>query len=286
MFQSLKQLVKKLSIFDLSLLVVAVLIPAFIFLFFRRQEDVIEIKLQVTDKDVLYAGTAPNLTYSDSFRVGDVEKNEIGQIIAEITKVDAFPISRTHKITFLTIKVKSLYNPRKELFSLRGKPIIYGESFKFNFRNAVVEGLIVNYPGYTPSSSEDKTIHVETQLRYDDRQFSDVYGVPGYIADQVKENDEVKDSQGRVYAKILTKRVVPAKRTVLMNGSAVQVVDPDLKDVYFTIELYVKKRGNDYFLYDLIPVAVTESLPLSFSNISVFPTILKILDEENEFGKE
>lgn len=268
---------KKLTIFDILILCLACAALIFFFFFSKRQVEFTTVRIKVTDDDALYATTMPTIEYAKSFLVGDVEKNEIGQETAKITRVESYNITAQKKVVILDISVKASFKPRKNQYSLKGKPLIYGTPLTFNFTKVRVTGLVVTVPGDLEEEEkrEGKKV-IQAQLRWENREFSDVYGVPEYIASAVQVGDSVTDSQGNVLAKILEVKTEPALRTIFVSGRAATVRDPILKDVFYTVEVKTKTIENKTYMFDFQPIQIGEVVPLNFSQISVFPVITKI----------
>ncbi len=270
----LNNLRSKLSLMDGILLGLVLTVLVVIIVFSKREVKFTTIRLKITDEEILYAAASPAVEYANSFIVGDSEKNELGQKTAEITRIEAYNTAPSKKVVILDISVKATYNPRKNQFSLKGKAINYGSSLSFNFEKVKVKGLVVDFPEFDGAVPvKEHKVVVKTQLRWENRAFSDVYGVPDYVARSVKVGDVVTDSQGKVLAKILEVKTQPAQRTLFSNGNAVLVNDPLLKDVFYTIELSTKVINDRMYMYDFLPVQIDQAVPLNFAQISLFPVI-------------
>lgn len=253
----------------------------FLIFFLRRKQELITFKLKVTDRDVLYSNTNPSNLYAHAFIEGDFEKNELGQKIAEIKKVSKISEDKYHKSVYLDIELKATYSPRSEKYSFRGRPIIYGQPFIFEFSNVKVEGIVVDFPGYLDGleSREYKKV-VKAQIINENRDFSDVYGIKGFEADAINIGDEVKDSDGNVLIKILNVEVKPAKRTVFTDkGKTFLISDIVLKDVFLELELLVREINGKLFVLDYVPLYIGGTLPLNLDNISFWPVVTEIYNE-------
>jgi hypothetical protein len=231
----LKNLTKKISFFDIlsGLLIVFVLFV--ILIFFRREVKTIVVKVKVTDENPLYANTLPGNEFSYAFFPGDSENDELGRKISEIVSVDKYMLNPDRQVVYLNLKIKTTYNPRKKTYTYLGKTIAFGESYNFTFSKVRFTGLVVDFPGFQEGSKKVKrTRIVNTQLRWDNREFSDTYGVPNYIADSIKEGLFVKNSSNEILAVIRDVKIAPAKRTIITNyNQPISVLDPELKDVFY-----------------------------------------------------
>lgn len=286
-------LFNKIKPIDYVILSCAVFVFILFFFFFKRENRIIDIRLKLTDSDVRSMGLRALDEYSTAFNVEDREYNELGQIVSEITRVDSYRtdpkkidtdfIQQQSQTVYLNIRAKAVYNPRKRQFSIRGKPISAGQSMVFNFANAKAEGIITDFPGFTSIlDMPEKKLVVRAQLRDPSRFFSDTYGAPSFIAQAIHENDIVTDSNGVELAKVLNIEISPARRTVVSSAGSVSVVlDQELKDIYYTLELNARIYQHTYYMYDYVPIFVGQRIPLSFATINILPTIIDIheLDE-------
>jgi len=282
LFNKLKELIikakKKLIIIDWIFIFFGLLLLVGFYFFFKRETRYIKIKVKVTDEHILYAGTNPINQYAHSFKVGDQTKDELGRPVAQITSVERIRNVKDRQIVYVTLEVKSVYNPRTEKYSLQGKDIIFGEMVEFNLSNVKFSGLIVDFPGYSEwIKAKKEEVVVESKIRYESREYSDIYGIPIYLANQIDEGVVSKSSQGEPLAEVLEVSFAPAKRTVVSNTGIVKTVnDPELVDVSLKVKLYTKIIGGERYMFDYLPVLVDQSFPLYINDALVSPVITKI----------
>ncbi|OGY16041.1 MAG: hypothetical protein A2785_02630 [Candidatus Chisholmbacteria bacterium RIFCSPHIGHO2_01_FULL_49_18] len=278
--QRIKRSTKMLTTIDLIAIIGVLLFLLGFYIFFRRETRTITIRLKVTDENVLYADTQPRSEYAHSFQIGDVEKDELGRTIAEIVNVDMYDYDEKTKVVYLDVALKTLYNPRKQAYSLRGKKITFGETFTFDFNKVHANALVIDSPDLNREGDiKSGKIIVRAQFRQEFKEFSDVYGVPEYIANAIKPGEEVTDSNGRVLAKVISVEVFPATRTSeTSSGQIIAAKDPVLKDVFCTIELTTREVNGDIYMFDYVPVKIGQKIPLNLQHLSVFPTIIEIIE--------
>lgn len=271
---------RKLSLVDIVFVSVIFLLIMAFYLFFKRDVVFITVRLKVTDENPLYAISSPPNEYAESFIKGDREFDELGRPVAEIVNVDTYKTRPDQQVTYVTIKLKAVYNPRKQQYSVRGKNIAFGESFIFSFTKIRFRALVVDFPGFSDTTRiRPKIILVRAQLRDDKgRSYSDVYGVPDYIANAVKINDEVTSLSNHKLVRIIDITKEPAKRlTVGTNGQATIIEDPYLVDVFYTIEIYgTEVNGKDY-MFDYNPILIGFPIPINLKTVSIWPTITEIV---------
>lgn len=273
-------ILRRLTLVDYITLGLIALIVLSIFLFLRRGNTVIPITVKVTNPDVLSQYARPNNEYVLSFVPGDVELNELGQVTSTLQEVKTIYSSVDFPAMYLTLNVKVIYSPLKKQYSLKGKPIVYGQGYSFTFSNVKFDGIVVDFPGFRTSEVlEEDTVIIKARLKEDSRMYSDVYGVLPFVAESVKEGDEVKDQYGNTLAKVLEVAISPAKRTVVSSeGNARLIEDPLLKDVIYKLEIKARRTSIGVFYNDYIVLQIGETIPLTFKNISVYPTVTEILD--------
>ncbi|OGG11763.1 hypothetical protein A2Z00_05350 [Candidatus Gottesmanbacteria bacterium RBG_13_45_10] len=281
LFRSLRKRITNFDIFFISVL--GILFLGFIF-FFRRETTYVSLRLKVTDPNVQFINTQPFDEYSSSFVAGDKEVNELGQTVSEIVSVDTYKTDPIKQVTYVNMRTKAVYNPRKQQYTVKGKPVAFGQSINFTLSKIKFEGTIVDFPGFMKNRTIQKKI-LRAQFRDPKREYSDTYGVAPYIADAVKVGDEVKDSQGNVIIEVLEVESVPAKRTIVSNNASITIVDQELRDVYYTLEVSVFSVGGRLYMFDFIPVYISQIIPLNFPHISVWPTIISIEDPAATTGK-
>jgi hypothetical protein len=287
--QTIIRAIKKLVFIDYLFIAIFLLIVLGGFLFFKRQTVYIPVTFKVADEGDLQAAAlpkvnfgnsyTPKIDYAQSFIVGDTEKNEIGKPTATITNVESYSMGPTNQIIFVTANIKAVYNPRKKQYTIKSRPVTYGTSIPFIFNNVTFTGLVVNFPGFETAQEVTRgTTQVRAQLREESREFSEVSGVPPYIATAVRVGDTITNSNNEPMATVTSVDVRPATRTVITGGgAAVRSQDPELFDVFYTLELATKQVKDKIYMFDYFPVIVGEKVPLNFSSVSVYPTIVEIL---------
>lgn len=276
-----KKQIKLSFLIDVLMVSVTGLVLFLLIFFLRREQEWITLRLKVTDRDVFYAKNNPFNFYSHAFVKGDIQFNGIGNKIAEITGVEKFIANPSSQTIYLDISIKAIYDPRSKKYSFKGRPIIFGQPFIFEFSNVKVEGIVTNFPGFLDEIDvkEYKKI-VKVQIEEESRDFSDVYGVRSFIAAAINIGDEYKNSNDEVLIKVIDKEVYPAKRTVFTDsGESFIISDLQLEDVYLTLEVKVKEINKKMYALDFVPLRVGEFLPLNFDKISLRPVITDILDD-------
>ena len=270
---------KQLTLADYIILGVVIFTGILLFVFFRRVNTTITIRMKITDSDVQYMNVRPLDEYAANFIVGDKEMNELGQTTAEITRVDTYHTEPDKQVVYLTMRVNANYNPRNQQYSVKGIPIVVGQSLIFTLTHIRLQGIVVAFPLTSTIIGRPKTFVVKAQLRdtSDSRQYSDTYGVPDFVSQSVKPGDVITNSEGTILIKVLVVNIQPAKRTIVtQENTSLTIYDQELKDVFYTLEIHGFTNNNMLFTYDYLPIFVGQILPLTFPHTSIKPTVTEI----------
>lgn len=245
----------------------------FIYIFTSRSDEKISIIVKVTDPTAWNIQRKPSVEFAAAFLEGDVEKNEFGNVLSEIVGVNTYQLESDERVVYLELKVNANYSPLKEQHSMKGRAITFGQPFVFNFQNVKFEGLVVDYPTFKSAKTES-TWFVNTQIRAENRYFSDTYGIPKYIANSIKVGDSVVDSRGTKIIEVKSIKIEPAKRTITDGGRSYTINDPELVDVYLDLEINGFEISGERYIYDYYPLKVGSGVPVSTTDYTILPTIL------------
>ncbi|PIR58806.1 MAG: hypothetical protein COU69_03335 [Candidatus Pacebacteria bacterium CG10_big_fil_rev_8_21_14_0_10_56_10] len=275
----LQNIISTLKPVDLVFIGFLLLIPLVIFLLFKRSVQEIVVRVEVTGENVFSEPTRPNIEYADSFQVGDVITNQLGQNVAEILDVTSYRITQDRRVVFLDVRLRTLFDPRKQQYFYQGKPVIFSEFMELDFRKAKLRGRIVDFPGFRDEDAPQGIMRVRAQLRWENRQFSDVYGVPKFIADSIQAGDVIRDNRGQPLLKIIEVETNPAKRTVFTESGVPRIVqDPELKDVFYTVDIATKEYNGTPYMFDYFTISVGDTIPINKDHVSIFPVVTEIVE--------
>jgi len=270
---------KELSLFDLLLGLGLFLVALSFFLFFFRKNIYLKATIKVTDDNVLYAYTNSPSWFSFLFYKGISEKDGLGKTQAEVLDVLLYPISPNTKAAYLTVKLKTVYDKRKNQYSFKGEPVLIGNPLKLNFENLAVEGLVIDVEGFPKQGKEIEVIS-DAQLLYESPVFPETQGVPDYIANAFSVGDKSHDSQKNVLVEILEKRVVSADKVVTDDkGNLLVRKDPFRKDVFLKLRVRLKQINNELYFLDTLKFAIGQSIPVQLEKVTIDPVITEIYSD-------
>lgn len=267
---------KKLKFFDFLIISLFLVLAISFFFFFFRQSKYITVKLKITEKNVLYAGTTPPSWFVYLFKKGMREKDGLGRTNAEVLDVYFYDTAPANKAVYLTIKLRTTYNNRSREYKYKGTIVAVGEGLRINLEKILAEGLVVEVEGLE-SPYEEVYFQIKGRLMESDPVFSETTGVEPFVAEEIKVSDKVFDSSGKLMAEVIEKEILPAqKNTFDDKGNVYQKLDPRKKDVFLKLKVRAKKINNEFYFFDDVRIKVGQFLPLHFPNISIYPIITEI----------
>ncbi len=263
--EKFKKFLKKLTLFDIGILLVVVVLGGSLYAFFKRSVDEVQIRVKVTDQDVLYAKTYPAQWYAQRIQVGDTEKDALGRVLSEIVGVERFNVSSDKQAVYVDIKLNAVFDKRKGVYFSRGKSLVFGMPIRFNFSRVTFDGIVTEFPG----SDGGKGLVTGKATLYTKGRSNEPE-----IVNAVKKGDKMYDSNGVLLAEVTEVLVKPADKVVQNDaGDVLLRQDPYFKDIYMTVEVQTKKLNGDIFVFDDMPLRVGIVAPLNFEKVSLFPLV-------------
>lgn len=261
----IRKIYRKLSLFDLGLIVIVFVFGVSFYLFFYRKPMEVIIRVKVTDQDVLYQQTEPKNWYANRFNVGDSELDALGRKITEIIGVESFNVTPENKAVYLDLRVRATYDTRTKLYYTKGKPLIFGTPMRFNLSLVTFDGFVTEFPG----SGDQQNLKIGTaKLTVLGR------GLEPSVAASVVKGDEIFDSNKNLLAEIKDVQIKSAERvTQTASGDLLLRFDPLYKDLLLDVTVRTKTINSETFIMDNLPLKIGGVLPLNFANVSLFPII-------------
>ncbi len=270
------KLVKKFNWIDLILLLIIVIIGGVVLFSFYRKAEYVNIKVKVTDQEVLTAKNLPLNWYADKFEVGDVEKDLIGKNLTEIKSIESYNTDSLHKTVYLNLKVRAVYDSRTKLYSAKGKSLIFGMPLRFNFSKITCDTIVTDFPNsqFSDNYHEDYATATGIIRAYDSPVAKPIEPA---ILISINKGDKIFDSNNQLLAEVLEINVNPAQQVVqTINGDLLLKYNPLFKDATIKVKLKTKTYKNEIYMFDNIPLKIGERIPLNFNKVSVFPSIIAI----------
>lgn len=274
----LKKTGKHLTIFDYISIALAAGVIVILGLFFFRKLEWVEVEVRVAPADFFWSEKKPPYWLANNISVGDFELDSLGRKVAEVLEIRVFERGEDKKAVYLKVKLRAVKNRRKNQYLFKSKPLGIGSSIELRLSRVFLTSLVTFIEGVPDTRVwEEKIVRVRWMIRSD--VFPETLGVMPWKAEAVKVGDQMRDTQGRVVAEVLEKRVRPAEKIVITaNGRVFVRLDPIKKDVTLMVKLKTfKQQGVDYFLDDF-KVKVGSSIFLSLPEIDISPEITNIIE--------
>lgn len=272
-----KNLSSRLSMFDyLSFILIGCAIIFFI-LFFGRKVEWLEIEARVAPSDFFWSEKEPPFWLANSVHIGENETDSFGRKVVEILDAKVFESSGNKKDVFVKLKLQAVKDPRKNQYLFKNKPLSIGAPIELNLSQVFLAGVVTYIKGVPDTRIvEDKII--EARIIDVSDKFPETIGIYPWRSEAIQVGDKVKDTQERVVAEIIEKRVELADKTVITSDGRVLVAkDPLKRDVTLIIRLKTYNQdGINYFLDDY-KVKVGSLIFLSLPKIDLWPEITKII---------
>ncbi len=258
-----------LGLFDLILAGVVLFLAVFFFLFFYRKGEYVDIRVKVTDQDVLYANAKPTSGYARHFTVGDIEKDAIGQVISQITAVENFEVpsggGTTRRSLYVDLRVKATYDSRTQTYSSRGKVLAFGIPMRFRLNRVTFDCFITEFPGsemFAPDEVGEVTVQAIQR------------NMEPAVAAAIHQGDVFKNSRGDVLASVEKIDVTPAEVvTQTDSGELLLRKSPLNKDVLVTLRLRTRTYQGERVVLDDLPVRVGQEVPILLPQVNFYPMI-------------
>lgn len=257
--------IRKLSRFDIIIIVILAIFAVFFFIFFYRQPEYVDIRVKVTDKDVLYAWSSPAKWYANRFQIGDTELDTLGRKLTEIKSIESLSVSPDRTALYLDLTVRALFDRRTKLYYVKGKKLIFGSPIQFDLSHVTFFGIVTEFPGSDKQNQiKIGTATISARARH----------IEPTVAESIKKGDKIFNSKGIQLAEILKITILPAE-TVTQNvyGDLFVKNNPLYKDLVITVSVRTKTVDEEPFIFDNEPLRIAEILPLNFSNVSIWPFI-------------
>ncbi len=266
------------KIFDIAVVFIFVFLGMSLFFILFRKQSEVKIVVKVNEESLAYQIGGTPAWFTQFLHVGMKDTDVFNKPTAQVIGIKTYTVAKDNEIVYLTISLKTSYSPSKQRHTFNGKDILIGSTIELSLDNLLIKGLIVDI-GEPKTLSNSKKLFVMAQLINSDPVFPQTEGVAPFVAEAIKEGDEIKDSLGRPVIKIVKKTVEDAKVAIpTANGQIIFQRHPMRKDVFLTLELWANKIADKYYLFgdtDL-PILVGAPLPLYFKNIKILPIITQI----------
>ncbi len=257
---------KKYSILDIIALVIFFTILFILAIFFLRKTEYTYITLRSSISDTLikrqYAQTPS--WYIQNIQVGMQEKNEVGQVINEVTDILYYPTNDDDKTLYITLKVRAVYNKNSKQYSYNGMPLLIGSLQEFKLNNIKVRGII---QAIGKQKKETQVFKVKGELenkynenysyKYDENLALQGFanqptaithqGLPSYLYTKItKDNLTLSDNHNQLIFKVTNIKLMPAYSEYVGLNAVKHSFDPERKKVFLEALVLATKVNNEW----------------------------------------
>jgi len=270
---------RKISWFNLiGLGVFFLVLTSSIFILLRRAEYA-TLVLKVSESGSINNTYGAPMWYLDQLKPGFEQKDVFGRPRISILDSFSYVSNSKERVAYLTLKLLTTYDKKTEVYSYEGVSLLVGSYQSFKIKNIQLTGVIYRIENGNWEPQQKKYL-VEGYINPAAIQNQDPYvaevttqGVKSYLADKITEGMEIKDSSGKIVAKIKKLKKQLSYSRFIYNDKLVSFLDPDRKKVEVTMELLTNKYGDVYLFENETPVRINENLNLNFWDFDLILTI-------------
>lgn len=254
--------------FDVAV-VLTILIVLGIFLYnrFSKKTIWIDARISVSDDSLWWKGEQPPLWYLDGLKEGMVSYNSFGEVTAEITNLQVFPVGGPYSVGYVDVKLKVAYDQNRQLYLYNFRPLEKGKPIDLTFGSNNVYGLIMSL-GEQQDQAVTKKIRV--QMKQLEKSLADAYQV----------GMEMKDTNNVVLARIDAITVSESKlKPVTFIDSALFYDDIQRKDVLMDLTITATEGiDNTYHFADGAAIKIGNIIWFHFPTVVAQATVVDILE--------
>src|SRR3989344_7862126 len=264
------------------------LILTIAFFFFLRRAQYIDVRIRITQNDVLKNyriwDMAP-LWYANVLKPGMSESDILGRKLITILAINSGVAEDNDQLVYVDLRIKALYNSRTKEYSYNGLPLLVGSHQRFKVNGIQLPGIIhaVGDLGRDPFPQKSYLIrgfldprNNEVSVFNQTNQLSSLIsytGVYKFISNKLQIGSQVKNDQ-KVLAQITEIKKTPALKRVIDNGREWEIPDPQRESIEMALTATVNIiDGKPYFKEDQNRLILGGAIPLDFSNVKGFMTI-------------
>ncbi|MCB9813403.1 MAG: hypothetical protein H6772_03275 [Pseudomonadales bacterium] len=259
---------EKVHYFDL-VVVFTILIIFSIFIYNRisRKSIWISARISISDSDLWWNGEPSPYWYINDLSVGMVSYNSFGEEVAKITDLEIYSLGGPNKRAYVDLSLKVSYNKKSQTYLYNFQPIQKGKPIDLTFGSNNVSGLI-------------ESLDSEPEQRYQKKIRVKMENIEDWLASSYQEGMEMKDSKGRVLARIESVRVEDSKLSqIKLVGDRIYLTKDQNKDVYAVVTVVaIKDIEGFYMTLDGAAIKIGEDVWFHFPEVVSRAKIIEIIE--------
>lgn len=265
----MKKWLKKLTIFDW--LIVFFILASLIFLssFIFKKEKWLKVEVRIGPEQWWWDYKPAPYWVADSIKKGDAQFDSLGRKVAEVLETQIYEWGSTRKDVYLLLHLKVDYNKKKKIYQFNYQPVKIGKPLNLELGGVGLQSLVMSIEGFDPEGKKAVKI-VEAKLE----------SVYPWVAEEISVNDQMKDSQGKIMAEVLAKKIELADMTVTTDrGDVLARKDPLKRDVFLKLKLSVKESHGIYYFREGEEVKIGLPLWIQLPDVHIENALItKILE--------
>ena len=287
-FSKFKSLLKIKLIDKITILIFFLVIGISIFFFLRKSEYIyVTLNLFYNPNYQWDMIEMPTPLFINKLQAGINEKDIFGRENIKIENVYRYDTSYYIGIveSYVTLKVKSVYNKQNQKYTYDGLPLSIGEYTKFTIQNLQINGIIQSISKTIPETKKitylvKGFLDPKNNKNYQNEMiFTDLFssdGIPKYISNKIYENDTITDSNGENIT--IIKKIIkqPATYKTIVNDQVAYIPDTEQEKIDLEIEVLATIINSEPFYKQKKPLKVGTILELNFKNTRLYLTITDI----------
>lgn len=139
---------KSLGYIEIFIVISLVFLAFFVVKFFGLKKEYLTIKVEVIKDNWLdnydsYGYRVP-FWLSDKVKIGQVDKDKTGKIIATVTNVENYERGNEESELYLTLKIQVILNKRTGIYSFKSKSLNLGSEIDLTLDNIDLRGQVID----------------------------------------------------------------------------------------------------------------------------------------------
>jgi len=145
---NIRKRLKTISGLEIFIIITIIFLTIFTVKFFGKKKEIITIRVEVIRKNWVdnydpYGYRTP-FWLSDKIKIGQVEKNKTGKIIATLVNLENYERGGEEAELFLTLRVEVLLDKRTGIYYFKDKPLSLGSTIDLYLNNIDTPGQVVD----------------------------------------------------------------------------------------------------------------------------------------------
>lgn len=233
-----------------------------------QKEQYITVELFASGGEWWWDNPSPPYWLADQIKRGAVERDPQGSVLVEVIEARKFE-EANRKLLWMKVKLRVTPDNKSNQFRFRRENLQVGSVIYIAPNNVKVVCNVLRIEGMEDSRQEaTKVVTISA------------FAVSPWYADNIKVGDVMRDSDGKILAEVIEKKVSYSEITTVDDRGDTHVRKDMLRrDVDMKIRMQVTRaEGIDYFSY-FLPLKKNFYLAVPFETMNVEGTVIDFYDE-------